>query len=136
MKLTYSNLTNLPNKFILGLFVAGLLVGTAGAAYYVKKGGLQVDITSRAAHLQKAESDLEFFQTDLSRLQQSLEAQPQGQLTADETQIFRERINNEQAGIESELMKIVEDSEFLRRHWSTLTPQQQDLVDSAQKNRT
>ncbi len=127
---------NLPNKFILALIGAGLLVGSAGAAYHVKKGGLQGDIPSRAAHLQKAESDLDFLQVDLSRLQQNLAAMPAGQLSSDEIQVFQERINNEQAGIQFYLHQIVENAGYLQRHWSSLTPRQKDLLDSVQKNRT
>ncbi len=126
---------NKPNKFVLALMAAGLLFGSAGAAYYVKKGGPQGDITSHAVRLQKAESDMNLLLTDLSCLQRNL-ALPQGQLLPEETQVLRARIKIEQVGIQSDLTQIVEDVGFLRGHWSTLTPQQKDLVESVQKNRT
>ncbi len=129
-------LTSRTKPFLIVLIAALLLVGSAGAAYYVKKGGQPNDITLRAARLQKTELDLEFLKSDLSRLQQSLEAQPQGRILSDETQILRERISGEQAGIETELMRITEDAGYLRRHWAALTPSQKDLVDSVQKNLT
>jgi hypothetical protein len=126
----------LRNKLILALIGAWILVGSAGAAYYVKNGGLQGNIASRAAHLQKTKSDLNFLLVDLSRLQQNLAAFPQRQLPSEQTQVLRARITNEQTGVQSDLLQIVEDTGYLQGHRSALTPQQKDLVDSIQKNRT
>jgi hypothetical protein len=127
---------NLPNKTVAALIVSGLLVGSAGAAYYVKKGGLQEDLNTRAVRLQKVESDMELMQTDLSRIQQCLAAPQPVRLSDGETQVLRDRIANEQTGIQSDLLLIVEDAGYLQKHWSSLNPQQKELVNSVRNNRT